>query len=127
MRTSQDANIHVAELDASAGYGSAATLDVRAGRQAYVLCVEGSCELRGAAGTPGVVLARHDAAEVGAVAIASCFSILHRYLSLRRIMQVTGSGPLTVQAAPGGGGGKGGGTHVLVVEMAYSGDGRTDL
>jgi len=119
----------VAELDGSAGYGSAATLDLRAGRQAYVLCVEGSCELRGAAGTPVVVLARHDAAEVGAVAIASCFSILSRYLSLRRIVQVTGSGPLTVQAAPGGSGSGGGDgcTHVLVVEMAYSGDGRTDL
>ena len=81
----------MAELE---GADALATLDLRAGRQAYVLCVEGSCELSG-----GVALGRHDAAEV------------------------TGSGSLTVKPAAG----SQGGAHVLVVEMAHSGDGRTDL
>jgi len=90
LRTSQDANIHVAELDGSAGSaGSAATLDVRAGRQAYVLCVEGGCELRGAAGTPVVALARHDADEVGAIAIASYVSILSLVIAVTSHRVVT--------------------------------------
>jgi quercetin 2,3-dioxygenase len=93
IKINQDANIHVTEIAA----GSEATFQLGSGRQAYLLCIEGECEVSGAAAP--VVLNRHDAAEI------------------------TGQGPLTVRPTQG----SSSGTHCLIVEMAYSGDGRTDL
>ncbi len=51
----QDARIFVSEVEP----GKSATLEIAAGRQAYLLCVEGACSVDGADG-----LERHDAAEL---------------------------------------------------------------
>jgi redox-sensitive bicupin YhaK (pirin superfamily) len=51
----------VCELDA----GRSVTLLIATGRQAYVVCAEGSAELTGGKGAP-VVLARHEAVRVAA-------------------------------------------------------------
>ena len=61
VRIEQDANLHVAEMDAGR------TIEYQLGddRMAYVLCVEGSAKLRDGSGNQ-VVLDRHDGCEVGA-------------------------------------------------------------
>jgi redox-sensitive bicupin YhaK (pirin superfamily) len=69
---------------------------VQEGRQAYVLCVEGTARFEGAHGEE--VLEQHDAAEVFGPNTLSVSST-----------------DATVPA------------HVLLVEMAYTGVGRTDL
>lgn len=63
IKINQDANIFVAEIDA----GSTAQLDIGAGRQAYLLCMEGSARVDHSGGS--TMLDRHDAAELGATAI----------------------------------------------------------
>jgi len=54
----QDCNFHVSELDA----GKTVKFTLNAGRQAYILCVEGALELTGAVDT-ALQLQRHDAVE----------------------------------------------------------------
>lgn len=84
IKINQDANVLVME-------GSkVVSLQIKEGRQAYLLCVEGSVALSASA-----VLLRHDAAEV--------------------------LGPYSLVANPQGN------THLLIVEMAYTGPGRSDL
>lgn len=62
----QDANFHVTELDA----GASLELRVGAGRQAYLLCVEGSAAIKADDGSNGPDLERHDAAAIkGEVAL----------------------------------------------------------
>lgn len=95
-----DVNVYVAELHDSA---HTLPLRLRPGRQGYLLCVEGGVRLDSVeGGGKEVALERHDAAELqGPV-----------------VLKLTGVGE-----GPGGpiyG-------HVLLVEMAHTGPGRTDL
>jgi len=97
IKINQDANIFVTEIDA------ALPLEVKEGRQAYVLSVEGGVGIS-SGGADAVALAQHDAAEVRGPA-ALTFS------------------PVVSQS--GGGGGK---SLVLVVEMELDlRSGRRDL
>lgn len=57
VEINQDCNIHVTEL----AEGNKVDLNLEAGRQAYVLCMEGSTMVEGVHGE--TVLDRHDAAE----------------------------------------------------------------
>lgn len=91
IKINQDANIHVTEVSA----GNTATFALGAGRQAYLLCIEGSAVITGAHGTE--TLDRHDAAEVFG---ENTFSVT------------------PAADAP---------AHMLLVEMAYTGPGRTDI
>jgi len=59
VRINQDANIYVAEFSA---LGNGTQFNVAAGRQAYVLCLEGGISIAGEEVT--AALGRHDAAEV---------------------------------------------------------------
>lgn len=92
IKINQDANIHVAELS----NGHSVDFHLQPGRQAYLLCIEGSVKVTGQHGEDS--LDRHDAAEI--------------YGENR--FQVT---PVSND----------GSAHVLLVEMAYTGRGRTDL
>jgi redox-sensitive bicupin YhaK (pirin superfamily) len=114
IKINQDANISVSEIAA----GRALPLRVRGGRQAYLLCVEGSAKVL--VEGKEYSLERHDAAEVVGSA---------------------GSSGLTGPSGPTGLTGPSGdpgavlditagaeGAHLLVVEMAYDASGgRTDL
>ena len=100
IKINQDANIFVSEMDPSA----TVSFDVREGRQAYVLCMEGSGATRAEAASEGAIcieettLSRHEAAEV------------------------QGPCSLTFTAAPESA------AHFLIVEMAFvRGSGRSDL
>jgi len=90
IKINQDANIHVTEVFP----GSTVDFTLKEGRQAYLLCVEGSATFTGAHGEEN--LDRHDAAEI--------------------------FGPNTFTVTPGDVA-----AHLLMVEMAYTGVGRTDL
>lgn len=92
IKINQDANIHVTEVSA----GNSVTFNLAAGRQAYLLCVEGSAVVEGAHGTES--LDRHDAAEV------------------------FGENAFTITPTSGSSS-----AHMLMVEMAFTGNGRTDL
>jgi len=94
VKVAQDVNLFVAELDA----GATLPFEVGAGRQAYVLCVEGAAAFSEPAAAPLVALARHDGCEV-----VGCAGT-----------------PLEVSAGDGG-------AHLLYFEMAATGGGRTDL
>merc|ERR1711879_421141 len=59
VRINQDVNIHVAEFSAS---GKGAQFSVAAGRQAYMICLEGGVSFQSDQAT--TTLRRHDAAEV---------------------------------------------------------------
>jgi hypothetical protein len=43
VQINQDANLFIAEVDT----GKSVTMDIQKGRQAYLLCIEGSCEVSG--------------------------------------------------------------------------------
>ncbi len=92
IKINQDANIHVTEVQP----GHEVHFTLQEGRQAYVLCVEGTARFTGLHGEEQ--LQQHDAAEL------------------------FGPNTLTVSSdnatTP---------AHVLLVEMAYTGVGRTDL
>ena len=92
VKINQDANIHVTEVFP----GTQAEFVLHDGRQAYVLCIEGSAIFTGTHGSE--VLIQHEAAEV------------------------YGPNVLTVTTAD-----TTESTHLLLVEMAYTGKGRTDL
>lgn len=77
--------------------GSSASLSIGKGRQGYLVCIEGSAVLTGTNGIEETVVERHDAAEV------------------------YGETELTVTAAAKAP------SHVLVIEMEYTGKGRTDI
>ena len=100
IKINQDANIFVAEV--SPGHSVAYSL--KSGRQAYLLCMEGDAVITGDHGVEET-LARHDAAEIFG---KNDFSI--RPGGLQSEASVASS-PL----------------HVLLVEMAFSGIGRSDL
>lgn len=92
IKINQDANIHVAEVSA----GNSVEFHLQAGRQGYLLMMEGKGKVSGGHGEE--VLDRHDAAEV------------------------YGENRFTVTPEQGSDS-----AHVLFVEMAYTGAGRTDL
>mmetsp|Transcript_342 Transcript_342/g.620 ORF Transcript_342/g.620 Transcript_342/m.620 type:complete len:174 (-) Transcript_342:126-647(-) len=58
VKINQDANIFVSELEP----GTKTSFQIAKGRQAYLLCIEGSVEVEGTRGAEG--LSAHDAAEV---------------------------------------------------------------
>jgi len=96
-----DANIFVAEIDAN--HDQPVEMTLAAGRQGYLLCMEGGASIRMTGGEDTAQsfeerLDRHDAAEL--------------------------FGPATLAVKPTSGQDK---VHVLLVEMAYTGPGRTDL
>jgi len=91
IKINQDANIHVAEVSP----GNTVDFSLAAGRQGYLLCMEGTATVTGGHGEE--TLEAHDAAEVYG----------------ENIFHVT---PKTADKV-----------HVLFIEMALTGDGRTDL
>lgn len=92
IKINQDANIHVTEVMP----GSEVSFVLKEGRQAYLLCVEGSGVFTGTHGEEKLV--QHDAAEL------------------------FGPNEFVVRSADGSVP-----VHVLLVEMAFTGVGRTDL
>lgn len=92
IKINQDANIHVTEVHP----GHQVQFFLQEGRQAYILCVEGTARFSGAHGEEQ--LDQHDAAEV--------------------------FGPNTLIASSDDAATP---AHLLLVEMAFSGVGRTDL
>ena len=92
IQVNQDVNIHVTEVQA----GHTVEFDLKDGRQAYILCVEGNAQFIGTHGESTLV--QHDAAEA--------------------------FGPNNIAVTPVG---ESGAAHVLLIEMAYTGIGRTDL
>jgi redox-sensitive bicupin YhaK (pirin superfamily) len=100
IQISQDCNIYVTELDAS----QQLLFPLQANRQAYLLCLEGqvSIQIQGSdQQQPQVVtLDQHDAAELFVTAADT---------------------QLVTRASDSSS------THVLMVEMAYTGRGRSDL
>ena len=95
IKINQDANIFVTEVAA----GSSTQFEVASGRQAYLLCIEGTASIVGSHDSRDVVLERHDAAEI--------------------------HGPTTLRTSPVSGEPS---THMLIVEMQeVPGDGRTDI
>ncbi len=89
IKINQDANIHVAEIDLN----NTVNFNVMNDRQAYLLCMEGSIEVKTKDRT--LKLLRHDSAEIKSINV-----------------EVT-----SVENK----------AHVLIVEMALTRDGRTDL
>jgi redox-sensitive bicupin YhaK (pirin superfamily) len=98
IKINQDANIFTTEVDP----GNAVSINVGAGRQGYLICIEGNATISGTKAGPGsgetAELERHDAAEV------------------------YGETQLTVGAPSGGER-----VHMLLIEIAYTGKGRSDL
>lgn len=102
IQINQDANIHVAELDA----GRSVHFEVQEGRQAYLLCLEGSVTLQGSGlGKNDLALQeqldRHDAAEI--------YGPLSFTLTAETLVDTKE------------------GAHMLLVDMPYTGQGRRDL
>ena len=93
IKINQDANIHISEVDA----GNTVTMEIKSGRQAYLLCMEGS--FCASVVNKKECLQRHDAAEL--------------------------VGPLILSITPSSGDSPS--AHMLIVEMKFNGDGRTDL
>lgn len=105
IQINQDANIHVTEIDA----GQQVTFTVPEGRQAYLLCIEGSGLIQGAHENDEI-LDRHDAAEVFG---PNTFTITPTDAPVSSTETPT---------LPGAGV-----AHFLLVEMKQTGIGRTDL
>jgi hypothetical protein len=82
--------------------GKSVSMEIKKGRQAYLLCMEGSCEVTTDGGKEGLL--RHDAAEI----------VGPLTLVITPLNSSTTASPFL-------------GVHVLVVEMKFAGDGRTDL
>jgi quercetin 2,3-dioxygenase len=94
VKVNQDVNLFVTEV----APGAQVQFEVKEGRQAYLLCVEGSGDfVTTDSSSSSTSLSQHDAAEL--------------------------YGPLSFTAAPSGSEN----LHVLVLEMEYTGTGRTDL
>mmetsp|Transcript_2186 Transcript_2186/g.3439 ORF Transcript_2186/g.3439 Transcript_2186/m.3439 type:complete len:326 (+) Transcript_2186:63-1040(+) len=112
VKINQDANIHVTEVMP----GQSVDFELKAGRQAYLLCVEGDAHLKmtAADATAGSgsgleeeqQLQQHDSAEVFGPSTLTIAPL--------------DSSATTNESTPGA-------AHVLLVEMAYTGVGRTDL
>lgn len=94
IKINQDANIYVTEINSSA-----IDFDVKPGRQAYLLCIEG-----------GVSVKASDVAEVS--------------LSAQDAMEARGPATLHLTSASSSGGSK---AHLLLVEMALDNSGRRDI
>ena len=92
IKINQDANIHVAEVQP----GHQVEFTLQKGRQAYILCLEGTAVFTGEHGDE--LLSQHDAAEV--------------------------FGPNTFTMASTE---ESANAHVILVEMAFTGVGRTDI
>jgi redox-sensitive bicupin YhaK (pirin superfamily) len=93
IHINQDVNIFVTEMDP----GVNLSFDLEEGRQAYLLCIEGSASLSNDEDSSVVNVERHDAAEL------------------------YGGMKLSAVASPETG------AHLLMVEMQYTGKGRSDL
>lgn len=92
IKINQDANIHVTEVTP----GQSAEFSLSEGRQAYLLCMEGTAVVTGAHGEE--VLDRYDAAEVYGT-------------NVFRVTSQDTSKPI----------------HLLLIEMKFTGQGRSDL
>lgn len=93
IKINQDANIHIVELD----YSKSVSMEIREGRQAYLLCMEGSIDILGGINQQ---LVRHDGAEItGPMTLIISPTLLAQNLV----------------------------AHILLVEMKFAGDGRKDL
>lgn len=101
VKIEQDANLHVAEMD----HGQSLEYDLKDGRMAYVLCVEGSVKLSDGSGND-LTLERHDGCEVK----------MGGKVTFEAIGSETCEDGTDISA------------HVLVFEMAHvEGSGRTDF
>jgi quercetin 2,3-dioxygenase len=96
VKVNQDVNLFVTEV----APGAQVQFEVKEGRQAYMLCVEGSGDFTTSSGS-STSLSQHDAAEL--------------------------YGPLSFTAAPSGGAEAKEKLHLLVLEMEYTGTGRSDI
>ena len=92
IKINADANIFVSEIE----HGSTLAFEIKEGRQAYFLCIEGSSKICGDLNGE-ITLNRHDAAEI--------------YGAINIFVAPTSSEKI----------------HVLIVEMEFTGKGRTDL
>merc|ERR1719491_2062817 len=99
VQINQDANIYVAEFSAP---GKGMQFTVAAGRQAYMICLEGSISFQGA--KAATTLCRHDAAEV--------------FGPVDLIVEAMGAQPSVEIPGEGSAG------MVLVIEMAKDGSSR---
>ena len=138
IKINQDANIHITEVD----IGNSVKIEIKDDRQAYLLCMEGTCHVMITNIKTGDIvkkddLQRHDAAElVGPIlleitSVPSSSSIIEKmdgtgtrsgYDSncVNRGYNFIESDPtVTYSSKPG--------THMLIIEMKAAGDGRKDL
>lgn len=104
VQINQDANIFVTEIEA----GKQVEFTVQDGRQAYLLCVEGSGLIQGQHGTDET-LDRHDAAEL--------YGPLTFTITPTETPATSTETPAVTTSA----------AHFLLVEMQYAGLGRSDL
>jgi redox-sensitive bicupin YhaK (pirin superfamily) len=104
IKINQDANIFVSEVSA----GHQLEFTVEEGRQAYLLLVEGSGTIKDS--TKEVVLEQHDAMEIYGK-------------NTLQILPVSSSSAVNNESVCT----NSDKVHVLLVEMAYTGQGRTDL
>jgi quercetin 2,3-dioxygenase len=97
VKVNQDVNLFVTEV----APGAQVQFEVKEGRQAYMLCVEGSGDFVTTSSGSSTSLSQRDAAEL--------------------------YGPLSFTAAPSGGAEAKEKLHLLVLEMEYTGTGRSDI
>ena len=138
IKINQDANIHIAEVDV----GNTVKIEIKEARQAYLLCMEGTCHVMITNIKTGVTvkkdnLQRHDAAElVGPIlleitSVPSSSSIIEKIDGSRTRSgfdsNCVSSGYTLVESDSTVAYSSKPGTHMLVIEMKAAGDGRTDL
>lgn len=103
IKINQDANIYVTEVDPN----TTVTFNLQEGRQAYLLCIEGASSVSVNDNDP-IILDRHEAAEVyGGGSI--------RATPVEPTIKTSETVPGTI------------GSHLLLVEMALTGKGRSDI
>lgn len=130
VQINQDANLFIAEVDT----GKSVTMDIQKGRQAYLLCIEGSCEVSGG-GKEGMHVnlnkIRYIYEHKYSRQLLTSFSNQFYYKeSLSRHDAAEIVGPMTLVISPLSSSTTSSpfpGVHVLIVDMKFSGDGRTDL
>lgn len=112
VKINTDANIWVVHIEE----GSTAAMDIRSGRQAYLLCIRGNATVAFAG--EAAALVQHDAAELrnsGTLEVCFCHAIC---LLVGCPLCITSVSHQVTATAP---------AHLLLVEMANDGSGREDL
>ena len=138
LKINQDANIYITEID----IGNTVKFEIKNGRQAYLLCMEGACHIQITNIKTSMIikkdgLQRHDAAElVGPIILEiksapSSSSIIEKTDGMRTrsgsdfrcsssaYTLISSDSDITSNFKPG--------SHMLIIEMKASGDGREDL